>query len=128
MALDEVRTSESDATIAVMLASVADGEMPASDLCFELLASDERFGLLDRPGHRGTEDGPVTASKPAGAPTPEQREARRQKKQKDAEERRRKMEASRKAAEQVRRARKADRSGATGSSASSSDRTPAPSA
>ena len=44
-ALDEVRRSFSDGTIGVMLASVADAEMPASDLCFEVAAGDERFGL-----------------------------------------------------------------------------------
>ena len=33
-ALEEVRGSFSDVAIGVMLASVADGDMPASDLCF----------------------------------------------------------------------------------------------
>ncbi len=119
-ALDQVSRSFSPGTIGVMLASVADSQMPASDLCFEVAAGDERFGLT---GWSAEE--PPGARRPAAPPveratTPEQREARRLKKQKDADERRRKMEAARKAGEQVRRARKQERSGASAASASAS--------
>jgi hypothetical protein len=105
-AIDEVRGSFSDVTIGVMLASVAGGGMPASDLCFHVATNDERFGLTD---WAEQEERPPTARarRPVErAATPEQREARRLKKQKDAEDRRRKLEAARKAGEQVRRARK----------------------
>ncbi len=108
-ALDEVRGSFGDATIAVMLASVANDDMPASDLCFEIVSGDPRFGLNDL-----SEPEPAVAE-PRRTPTerhgvsPEQREARRQKKLRDGEERRKKMEAARKAGEQVRRERKKER-------------------
>ena len=46
-AIEEVRGSFSDSTIGVMLASVAGGGMPASDLCFHVATGDERFGLTD---------------------------------------------------------------------------------
>ena len=108
-ALDQVRGSFDDSTIAVMLASVADDDMPASDLCFEIVADDPRFGLTE-----ASDAAPAVPERPK-APTarqgvsPEQREARRLKKQRDAEERRKKMEAARKAGEQVRRERKKER-------------------
>ena len=122
-ALDEVRNSFADSTIGVMLASVADADMPSSDLCFELADTDGRFGLTDwaepAEGPAGGSGDPAGGADgaphpdPAGrATTPEQREARRLKKQKDAEERRRKLEVARRAGEQVRRARKQERSGA----------------
>jgi hypothetical protein len=114
-ALDQVGESFSEVTVAVMLASVADGDMPASDLCFDILATDERFGLI----HWSEFDTAVGAAPPAAgraAPTPEQREARRLKKQKDADERRRRLASARKAGEQVRRAKKQERANAaTGS-------------
>jgi hypothetical protein len=116
-ALDEVRGSFSDVTIAAMLASVADSDMPASDLCFAVATEDERFGLTDW-AEQGTGPKRPAASSAERATTPEQREARRLKKQKDAEERRRKMEAARKAGEQVRRARKQERSSAASAAAS----------
>jgi hypothetical protein len=122
-ALEEVRGSFADSTIGVMLASVADADMPSSDLCFELADTDERFGLTGWEGTAGGTTG--NAVDPGGrdhpsdtggrgdrVTTPEQREARRLKKQKDAEERRRKMEVARRAGEQVRRARKQERSAA----------------
>jgi hypothetical protein len=101
------------ATVAVMLATVADGDMASSDLCFELLATDERFGLtgwaeLDASPGSGTAAG-AKGQPRADGPSPEQREARRLKKQKDAEERRKKLEAARRAGEEVRRARKKER-------------------
>ena len=115
-AVDQVRDSFSDVTVGVMLASVADSQMPASDLCFELAVSDERFGLGDWATPGGKEPkGPLTAPIQR-ATTPEQREARRLKKQRDAEERRRKMDAARRAGEQVRRARKQERSAVASSS------------
>jgi hypothetical protein len=116
VALDEMRGSFTDTTIGVMLASVADADMPASDLCFELAASDERFGLTDWAESATKENEPTAASgQRAGSDgadrgtTPEQRQARRLKKQRDAEERRRKLEVARKAGEDVRRARKQER-------------------
>jgi hypothetical protein len=110
-ALDRVRETDSDVVIGVMLASVADGDMPASDLCFEIATTDDRFDLADRAAFEQTSapSRPVTPA--PHQPTAEQREARRLKKQKEAEERRKKMEAARKAGEQVRRARKLERSG-----------------
>jgi hypothetical protein len=109
-ALGQVEGSFSEATIAVMLATVADDDMPASDLCFEIAAADPKYGLSqlseaepDRPEERA-----VVAARPGV--TPEQREARRRKKQRDADERRKKMEAARKAGEQLRRERKKERS------------------
>ena len=109
-ALDGLRGSYADVTIAVMLASVADGGMPASDLCFEILDSDERYGLTDRSAFEGSPPAKEPVKGPARAVTPEQREARRLKKRNDATERRQRMEAARKAGEQVRRARKQERS------------------
>ena len=44
-ALDEVSGSFPESTVAVMLASVADADMPASDLCFRILAGEGRFAL-----------------------------------------------------------------------------------
>jgi hypothetical protein len=111
--LDKVRESVSDVTIAVMLASVADGDMPASDLCFGLLAAEERYGLTDWSEGGDTPAGPERAPRDGSAVTPEQREARRLKKQRDAEERHKKQEAARMAAEQVRRAKKKERSSAS---------------
>ncbi len=63
-ALEEVRGSFSDVTVGVMLASVADGDMPASDLCFAL--ADERravrsHGVGGAAGHRTR-----AAGRPAG--------------------------------------------------------------
>jgi len=116
VAIEEVRGSFSDITIGVMLASVADGDMPASDLCFQLATSDERFGLTDWAAQEETAPKGPARSPVDRATTPEQREARRLKKQRDAEERRRKMEAARKAGEQVRRARK-ERSSTAGAAA-----------
>jgi hypothetical protein len=109
-AIDAVAADHDDVTVTVMLASVADGEMAASDLCFTVLESDERFGL---PGweqfeRSAAEPAPARPVATAGA-SEEQREARRAKKQREAEERRRKAEAATKAAEQVRRARKKER-------------------
>ena len=133
-ALEEIRGSFPDVTIGVMLASVADADMPSSDLCFELASTDERFGLTDWADSGtspigGSTEGADPADRPGPAgkgTTPEQREARRLKKQKDAAERRRKMEVARKAGEQVRRSRKQERSasgpGATGPSRTASSR------
>jgi hypothetical protein len=44
-ALDTVRPDFADPVIAVMLAGVAHDELPSSDLCVELLATDPRYGL-----------------------------------------------------------------------------------
>ena len=114
-ALEEVRGTFPDVIIGVMLASVADADMPASDLCFEVAAADQRFGLTDwanadlpASGGHDTAPGPQRDR----VTTPEQREARRLRKQRDAEERRRKLDTARRAGEQVRRARKRERSSA----------------
>jgi hypothetical protein len=112
-AIDAVGAEFDDTTVAVMLASVADGDMPASDLCFTILDTDPRFGLT---GWRAFERSiPVPAARPAAAPavTDEQRAARRAKKQREADERRRKAEAAARAAEQVRLARKKERAAQT---------------
>ncbi|MGO8870904.1 MAG: hypothetical protein ACLQPH_05780 [Acidimicrobiales bacterium] len=142
-ALDQIRGQFSDVTVGVMLASVAEGDMPASDLCFEIAATDERYGLTnwsdldpsisagraagaasDVPADAPTGDAPTGAkarsrqgpaapgSSASSGATPEQREARRLKKQRDAEDRRRELEAKRRAAEQLRRARKKERAAA----------------
>ena len=108
-AVEQLRDSVPDVTIGVMLASVAAGEMAASDLCFDLATTDDRFDLA---GWAATRAAPVPAPigpRPVDTPTPEQREARRSKKLRDAEERRKKQEAARRAGEQVRRARRQER-------------------
>lgn len=48
-ALDAVRSEFSDTVIAAMLATVAYDDLPSSDLCARLLATDERYGLADLP-------------------------------------------------------------------------------
>ena len=109
-AIDSVGSDFDDTTVTVMLASVADGDMAASDLCFSLLESDDRFGLTgwQQFERTATDSSRVRPSAPAGA-TPEQRDARRAKKQREAEERRKRAETTAKAAEQVRAARKKER-------------------
>ena len=111
-----------------MLASVADGDMAASDLCFTLLDTEERFGLT---GWHAFERSPVPRSGGAGAAAPggateEQRRGRRARKQQESEERRRKAEAAARAAEQVRQARKKERAAADRPSAPAGPETPAP--
>jgi hypothetical protein len=114
-AIDAVGPDYDDVMIAVMLASVADGEMTASDLCFDVLDTDERFGITDwaRFEREGAAPTPATPRAPATA-TAEQREARRARKQREVEERRRQSEARAKAADQVRRARKSERATSSG--------------
>jgi hypothetical protein len=109
-AIDSVGSDYDHTTVTVMLASVADGDMAASDLCFSLLESDERFGLTGWQQFERTapDSSGARPSVPAGA-RQEQRDARRAKKQREAEERRRRAEATAKAAEQVRAARKKER-------------------
>jgi hypothetical protein len=110
-AIDAVGSDYDDATIAVMLASVSDGDMAASDLCFDLLDTEERFGLTD--WSRFERSAPTPAEpRPAPTVSADQRDARRAKKQRDAEERRREVEAKARAAEQVRLARKKERAAA----------------
>jgi len=120
-ALDRVHNSYSDATVAVMLATVAAGGMPASDLCFDILAVDERFGLTDRSEYEPISAAPTRVAAGQSPATAEQREARRLKKHKDAEDRRRRMEAARKAGEQVRQAKKQGRASRPTASASGSE-------
>jgi hypothetical protein len=119
-ALDQIGKEFPPSVIAVMLASVADGGMPASDLCFDIVATDGRFGLIGWSETDAAAAPTPAAAKPAGGLTPEQRQARRLKKQKDAEERRAKVEATRRAGDQVRQARKKERS----QSGTSGDRRP----
>jgi hypothetical protein len=113
-AIEAVSADFDDVTFTVMLASVADGDMAASDLCFSILEDDERFGL---PGWQKFERAAPEPTEPRAAATPgvsqEQRDARRAKKQREADERRRKAEAAAKAAEQVRQARKKERAAAS---------------
>ena len=117
-AIDAVGGEYDDVTVAVMLASVAAGDMAASDLCFTLLDTDERWGVTDWARlERGAPEAPAPRTPAPSAATDEQRGARRAKKQRDAEERRRVAEAKAKAAEQVRLARKKER-------AASADRQP----
>ena len=119
-ALDEVSGSFPESTVAVMLASVADADMPASDLCFRILAGEGRFALSGwsaAASAGGDVSHPVEAARAAG-PTPEQRRARREKKAKDAEERRKKADAARRAGEQLRRERKKERQAAASGSGS----------
>jgi hypothetical protein len=122
-ALDAIADEFNDTTVAVMLASVAESEMPASDLCFDVATTDARFGLSAW-REAGVTDAPSPPPAPApAATTPEQREARRLRKQEAANDRKKRLEASRKAAEQVRRNQKRERTlpggdrpdGATGS-------------
>ena len=113
-AIDAVTADYDDVSVTVMLASVADGQMAASDLCFAILDSDGRFGL---PGWQQFER-PVAdpaAARPtmAAGATEEQREARRAKKQRESEQRRRKAGVAAKASEQVRLARKRERAAAS---------------
>jgi len=123
-ALDLVGKEFPQDEVAVMLASVAAADMEASDLCFDILATDDRFGLTDvataYPGvESGTDPGASADAdhRPGGAagPSPEQRAARRLKKQRDAEERRKKAEAARRGAELARMARKRERPAAVSS-------------
>jgi hypothetical protein len=109
-AIDALEGEFTLTTVAVMLASVAGADMPSSDLCFDLLASSDRFGLTDWAATDAGQVAQPKESQPSGGTTPEQREARRAKKHRDAEDRRRKLEAARKAGEELRRARKKDRS------------------
>jgi hypothetical protein len=115
-ALEEIRGEFTDVTIGVMLATVAEDDMPASDLCFEIAASDPRFGLSDLPdlsegeGEAGTSG---SGEEKRSGPTPEQREARRERKRREAQERRKKLEAARKASDQARRDRKKERASPT---------------
>ena len=108
-AIDQLRQSFPDPTIGVMLASVAADDMAASDLCFDVAVTDERFGLAGWAGYAATPGSTPTVPHPRATVTPEQREARRAKKLRDADERRKKQEAARQAGEQVRRARRQER-------------------
>ncbi len=110
-ALDEVRTSFPDTTVAVMLASVAYDDLPSSKLCAELLADDVRFGLTgleDAPG-----PAPATGQEERTATAPgvsaEQREARRAKKEKAKIESRRKAEMAQRAGDEMRQRRRQER-------------------
>ncbi len=112
-ALDQVVEEHGASIVTVMLASVADSDMPSSDLCFDLLAADPRWHLAGWEAFE-REGGPAPPGAPAGAPT-EQREARRERKRRETEARRRRAEADRRADEQRRARRRRDRPGpATG--------------
>ncbi len=136
-ALDAVRSEHDDVTIAVMLASVADGEMPASDLCFDVLATDPRYGMSGWAEEVATPDVSTAPDQrttgdtdPRGASTgdTDRRDARRRRKQRDAEQRRRAADAARKVEEKRRQARKemriatAGQPSATGSGSTTEDR------
>lgn len=121
-ALVTVRDEFPDVIVAVMLASVSAGEMPASDICFDLLASDERYGLtesvevntvgdivLRSDGEDLPQAGALSGGVGKTGATEEVREARRLRRQQESAERRRREEAARRASEQVRQAKKQDR-------------------
>jgi hypothetical protein len=114
-ALEVVRKEFADATIGVMLATIADDDMPASDLCFEIATTDPRFGLADSVDQEATVETPPPVDRARTGPTPEQREARREKRQRDARGRRKQMEITRRASDQVRRERKKERGSALAS-------------
>jgi hypothetical protein len=113
-ALDEVRTSFPDTTVAVMLASVAYDDLPSSRLCAELLADDPRFGLTglevtpDPPLTTGPEE-PAERTAATSGLSPEQRAARRAKKEKVKVERRKKAEAAQRAGDEMRQRRRQER-------------------
>lgn len=125
-ALGSVGESHSDATIAVMLASVAVSDMAASDLCFEVVTGDDRFGLADL-ALASAEDGGATSVAAEDAVRPEtdentsassgisaeQRAARRERRREAAEQRRRRQEATQRAEERVRSRRKQSRAAAS---------------
>jgi len=118
--LDQLGDEFPVTVVAVMLASVADADMPASDLCFSLLDREPRFGLTGWEDAEPVATTPKAGTRPDIGATPEQREERRRKKQRDAEDRRKRQEAARKAAEQVRRTRKSERAKSGGGGASPS--------
>ena len=112
-AIDAAEGEFDDRTVTVMLASVADGDMPASDLCFSILDGDERFALVGwQEFERATTEPSPTGGPASAGASQEQRDSRRAKKQRDAEDRRKKADAAARAAEQVRSARKKERAAA----------------
>ena len=130
-ALEAVGKSHSEATIGVMLASVAVGGMAASDICLEVLTEDDRFGLADfglTAAEEEADEGTATAANhPAGATdlpgasdvpgvdsavretSAEQRAARRDRRRASAEQRRQRQEMAHRADERVRSRRKEGR-------------------
>ena len=122
-ALGSVGESHSDATIAVMLASVAVSDMAASDLCFEIITGDDRFGLTDLALASAEDGGGATSVAAEDAVPPEtdentsasseisaeQRAARRERRREAAERRRRRQQATQRAEERVRSRRKQGR-------------------
>ena len=129
-ALEGIRADFPPTIVAVMLASVADSEMPASDLCLDILATDERFGLTEvvPTDAVDVDEGPTSGSDEEGSDSlsaraaegvgdpsadgagaggsAERREERRLRRRRDAEARRKRSDAARRSAEQVRRARR----------------------
>jgi len=108
-AIDAVGADHDDVSVTVMLASVAVEDMAASDLCFSLLDSDERFGVPEWDRHRRPGAEPRGTRVPAPGASREQREARRARKRRETEERRRRAESAARAADHVRAARKKER-------------------
>ncbi len=121
--LDELCTRFGVPVAAVMLASVSEGSMPASDLCFDILATDDRYGLREvaagtpgtgpdapapesRPGTGADREPPPTTADGPDTAVVERREERRRRRRQDADERRRRAEASKRTAEQTRQARR----------------------
>jgi hypothetical protein len=113
-ALAEIDDEFPKPVIGVMLASVADGDMEASDLCFEVATTDERFGLtgweavVRESAPSGPADRPDRQHRPA--PTPEERAAHRLQRREEAEERKKRQAEARRAGA-ARRARRAPREG-----------------
>ncbi len=125
-ALDVVRKDFADATIGVMLATIAGDDMPASDLCFEIATTDPRFGLADASDQEGTSDAARSEDRPRVGPSPEQREARREKRRLDAQGRRKQTEVTRKANDQVRRERKKERASSLAAAVTAKESGPRP--
>lgn len=109
-ALDTVAASFPTTTVAVMLASVAADDLPASPLCAELLNEDPRYGLtevaLETSGPSGPGPRPMAG---AAAASPAQRAARKEKKKRERAVRRRQAEVAARADRQVRDRRKEER-------------------
>ncbi len=115
-AVDRLGAGFPSTVVAVMLTSVADSTMPASDLCFEIVTTDERFGLTGVTGEETQdevleeddrdEERAQEANPPGEDEGPDRREERRLRRRRDAEARRKRSDAARRSAEQVRRARR----------------------
>ena len=120
-ALDALRPRFDDATVAVMLASVAGSDLQASELCYRVVTTDARFGVatVSRDAEEVPEGEPTPVDEaPAGRAagqtvadrsSEEQRAARRERKRRESDQRRRRASATERAAEEARLARRRSR-------------------